>query len=259
MIPPGKLLRRGPNSRKKTLMQTKNFLVALGAAAVLAAPIQAMAAPDNEAQAKMREALRLKMEQLNEPAAPVAPVAPAAPAAPAAPKAPSPTPVAPAPVTDPDTEARLREALRQQTAPAPAPKATVVAPVPLKAAPAPTSSAVFSEVPDNGGTSNDAALREALRTKPVAAPVAAAPAAPVTSQPTPKAQPAAEAIPTFVATPAAAPAPTRSNLTANMEAPPSPLTSAQETKLADLLARYRADQISAQEYHTQRAAIIAAP
>jgi hypothetical protein len=238
MIPPGKLLRRGPNSRKKTLMQTKNFLVALGAAAVLAAPIPAMAAPDNEAQAKMREALRQKMEQLSEPAAPVAP---AAPAAQAAPKAPTPAAVAPAPVTDPETEARMREALQQQTAPAP------------------TSSAVFSEVPDTGGTSNDAALREALRTKSVAAPVAAAPAAPVTSQPAPQAQPAVQDIPTFVATPAAAPAPTRSNLTANMEAPPSPLTSAQESKLADLLARYRADQISAQEYHTQRAAIIAAP
>jgi hypothetical protein len=35
-------------------MQTKNFLFALGAVAVLAAPLQAMAAPDNEAQAKMR-------------------------------------------------------------------------------------------------------------------------------------------------------------------------------------------------------------
>jgi hypothetical protein len=44
-----------------------------------------------------------------------------------------------------------------------------------------------------------------------------------------------------------------------LEAPPSSLSASKETRLAELLQRYKADQITPQEYHTQRAAILAEP
>ena len=44
-----------------------------------------------------------------------------------------------------------------------------------------------------------------------------------------------------------------------MEVPPDPLTSAKAARMAELLQRYKADQITPQEYHTQRAAILAEP
>lgn len=46
---------------------------------------------------------------------------------------------------------------------------------------------------------------------------------------------------------------------APIEGPTSPLSAAKQAKLADLLVRYKADSITAEEYHTQRAAILAAP
>ena len=44
-----------------------------------------------------------------------------------------------------------------------------------------------------------------------------------------------------------------------MEVPLSPLTGSKAARLAQLLQRYNADQITPKEYHTQRAAIIAEP
>jgi hypothetical protein len=44
-----------------------------------------------------------------------------------------------------------------------------------------------------------------------------------------------------------------------MEVPPDPLTSAKAARMAELLQRYKADQITPKEYHTQRAAILAEP
>ena len=232
-------------------MQTKNFFVVLSAAAVCAAPLQATASSEAD---KLREAMRQKMEQLNQAGAPATPAA--APKAPA--PAPASAPAAPVVATDPDTDARLREALRQQTAPTPAPAPVVRTPTPSTApvvvatpAPAPTSIPRFSDLPDDTQPGDDAALREALRAKTAPAPL---PVASVGSQPAASA-PAAPVVDAVQP----APVPTRSALTANMEAPPSPWTSAQQTQLDQLLLKYRADQISAQEYHTQRAAIIAAP
>jgi hypothetical protein len=40
-------------------------------------------------------------------------------------------------------------------------------------------------------------------------------------------------------------------------APPLPITGTKEQKLQQLLARYKADQITAKQYHDQRAAILA--
>jgi hypothetical protein len=44
-----------------------------------------------------------------------------------------------------------------------------------------------------------------------------------------------------------------------IEAPALPISAAKAQKLDELLARYKADHISAEEYHTQRAAILAEP
>jgi hypothetical protein len=42
-------------------------------------------------------------------------------------------------------------------------------------------------------------------------------------------------------------------------APPLPINAAKADRLAALLGKYQADQISPEEYHTQRAAILAEP
>ena len=68
-------------------MQTTKFLVVIGMVAALAQPSHIFAGPDSEAQAKMREALRQKMEQLEPAPAPTTsespvisePIAPAKP------------------------------------------------------------------------------------------------------------------------------------------------------------------------------------
>jgi len=101
-------------------MQTSKFLFVLGAAVAVILPLQVQAGPDNDEQAKMRAALRQKMEELNTPKAetPVAPPVTPAPAEPA-PK-PSPTvvvapqtQVVPVPVPVP-TGPSIDPALRQQ-------------------------------------------------------------------------------------------------------------------------------------------------
>src|SRR5688572_26678523 len=139
-------------------MQTTKFLFAIGAAAILAAPLQVTAGPDNEAQAKMREALRQKMEELNAqsapaPAAPTAPVAPVAPA-PAAPPAAAVKPVEPKPALAPVVIA--------PTVVVPVPAEPVAAPAPVQAKAADSR---FSEVPDASEDAQAARIREALRQK----------------------------------------------------------------------------------------------
>jgi hypothetical protein len=46
---------------------------------------------------------------------------------------------------------------------------------------------------------------------------------------------------------------------APLEFPPPAVPASKETKLADLLQKYRADQVTPEEYHTQRAKILAEP
>ena len=223
-------------------MQTTRFLVVIGAVAALSAsPLQSYAGPDNEAQAKMREALRQKMEALNTQAAPAPSPAPAPkpaevkPAAPPAPTVVVPVPVEPEPV--------------KVVAPKPAPVA----------APAKASSG-FSEVLDSGDTAAEAKLREALRQKIVAEPAAPA----VVVVPAKPAKPAAPAKPVVTVTsPAPAPAPTSvvaQPVPAKVEPAIAPALPASKTeRLAVLLQQYKADQITPQQYHAQRAAIIAEP
>jgi hypothetical protein len=54
------------------------------------------------------------------------------------------------------------------------------------------------------------------------------------------------------------PAPPSMNLPA-LSGPPSPLSPAKQQKLDELLQKYRADQLSPQEYHEQRAKVLAEP
>jgi 2-oxoglutarate dehydrogenase E2 component (dihydrolipoamide succinyltransferase) len=209
-------------------MQTTKFLFLIGAAAILAAPLSVSAAPDTEAQAKLREALRKKIEEANPPVAPApAPVAPPVVVAPAAPK-PAPAPAVKAPTV---------------VVPIPAePVAAATPAVPAKAAGADPR---FSELPDPDADAQAARIREALRQK-IAAERAAAPATAVAP-----AKPGA-----VVWTPA--PKATAAIVTP-IETAPSPLSGSKQQRLAALLQLYKSDQITPQQYHTQRAAIIAEP
>jgi len=44
-----------------------------------------------------------------------------------------------------------------------------------------------------------------------------------------------------------------------MEAPALPISASKEDQLQALLAKYKADQITPEEYHNQRAALLAQP
>jgi hypothetical protein len=74
---------------------------------------------------------------------------------------------------------------------------------------------------------------------------ATAPGAAVTTKSAPAAKAQASNKPTYSAAPG--------------EAIPSPFSAAKQQRLDALLSQYKADAITPQEYHAQRAAIIAAP
>ncbi len=139
--------------------------------------------------------------------------------------------------TESETQDKLREALHKKMeamdaeAPAaPAPKSaapTEVVPVPE--APAAKSDSVFSEVPT--GNDNPAAEKQRAAMRQTIAAESVSPT----------------------------PAPGATAMVASQPAIPSAFNSAQQERLAALLQQYKADQITPQDYHKQRAAIIAAP
>jgi hypothetical protein len=116
---------------------------------------------------------------------------------------------------------------------------------PVVAAPvtAPKGNSKFSEVANPADEAAAAKLREALRQQLATTPQPA-PVAPVAAPAKPKANAPA---PVFSAPPAATAA----------AVPASPLTGSKQNRLAELLRRYKADAITPQEYHTQRAKILA--
>lgn len=199
-------------------MQTSKFIFAVSAVAVLVLPYQTQAGPDNPEQAKMRAALRRMMEQSATTSTP---------------------PPAPA-----KTEAK--------PAPPPAPA--------VAAQPAPQS---YDSVPPPSDPAKAAREREVMRQTLATSqnpppPAPAAPTAPVAPAPV-AATPVAPVAPPPVAPPTAVPppAPTTPTTYTQLESPASPLPVTKQSRLADLLAKYRADTITAQEYHTKRAAILA--
>lgn len=219
---------------------------------------------DNPAQAKAREALEKALkEPPPQPPAPAPP--PPAPAKPAetqsvAQPAPPPTPAAvPAPAPMPEVAAQ------------PTPIATAVSPAP----PNPETKAKLREAlnkkldelrAQEGQNNRDkaqAALRQAqdaARQNPQQYPPAQAPPNAANPQP-----PQVQAIPVSPAPPAmpSAPAPKASLKTAQafppIQGPDLPISAAKQQRLSELLSKYRADQITPEQYHVQRAKILAGP
>jgi hypothetical protein len=215
-------------------------------------------AQDTPAQAAARAALQQK---LNEPEATLADTAPAAPAVPtnapavevtpagaapvaetpavAAPPAAAPEPPAaatPAPATPapaaPTAEATPAPATEAPAATTPAPAAT---PAPTTAAPLPA-----------GDTPAQSAARAAVLQKMQELGTASAPAPQA-----PASAPAAAPVPAPVKVKGLTPEP--------MLAPALPINASKAQKLDWLLNLYKADQLSPQQYHEQRAAILAEP
>ena len=194
---------------------SKTFLVC-GAALCLIA-ISAPAA-DTEADARLREALRQKIAEMNAPQA--APTAPAAPTTPATPVTPPPVvpPVTPAPVAPP-------------VAPAPVVTASVPAPAPN----------ITATVEDDAQT---ARLREAVRAR-----IAEENSKSAVTVPQTTITQGSDLNPAVSTVKVVAPTPT--------VAPPLPVPSSKEDRLAQLLRQYKADEITPEQYHQQRAKILA--
>jgi hypothetical protein len=215
-------------------MRISKLLLAVGIVAI-GMMCFARPSPDNDAQSAARAALRKKLaEEQGAPvqAAPVAPVAPVAPApAPAPVLQPIvvPPPPAPAPVTtvvqpvraEPEAIAKAREAMRAKMQ-------ELEQQTP--SAPAETSTTVITPAP----------------AAPVAPAVAAAPEAPV-----------APAGPSPAMAPPAAPA-TKKGVPAfePLPGPESPISPEKQQQLAELLRKYRSEELSPEEYHKERARIL---
>ena len=208
-------------------MQTTKLLFVLGLGATLVAFALTSGAVDTAAQIKAREALRQKMSELDALSATnTAPKATPSLSAPAAPEKPAPPtpPAAPDPVVPP-------VATTQKKAPV-----APVAPVPAAKI---LNSSEFGPVPE--AVTNANASRDLAAMRAEMALLKGTPAVPTKSgRPT---------VSTALI----------SSTPLVMEVPPDPLTSAKAARMAELLQRYKEDQITAKEYHTQRAAILAEP
>lgn len=178
---------------------------------------------------------------------------------------------------DTPAEAALRKALREastqnsslpaasQPASAPATAATPVGNYDpliqaLRTQPGTTSaydsSGLYGSVP--GGSANQDVLVNALRTQPGTTSAPTIAATPQTSVPPPSVSPEPAAKP--------APAPTAKKASASagsgfapIQPPALPISASKEQRLESLLADYKADRITPEEYHKQRAAILAEP
>jgi hypothetical protein len=222
-------------------MQISKLLRTGSIAALCLCSLPALAG-DTAEDVRLREALRQKMAELGAESTPAAPATPA----PTAPKAKA----TPPPVTQPPPITT-------------APK-TVVAP-PTYAQPAPavtvTASPSFA-APTAADDPQTARIREAMRqrmaeenTHPtVAVQEETTPATTVQGsdqQPAVSTTVVTPAKPTKVVSKPVPPAPTP------MTAPPLPIPATKQERLAELLQKYKADQITPEEYHTQRAKILA--
>ena len=264
--------------------------------AVTACLIPSLAhAADNEAQIRARQALEEKMNQLNaQPppaAAPANPAptvskqnAPAKPAPPVVTVTPNGATVSNPPTAsaaDAATRQKLKDALNQAATP---PAQPPVSAAPMQSQPA-TSAPSYISTPSNDAATSQK-LEEALRqkmqqtpvesttppmatqkpTKPAPAwtPSASAPSSTANYAPIPETNPRAVR-PTLPETPTPAPvmngnqpaAPTIALPT--LSGPPTGLSAAKEQKLNELLTQYRQDLITPQQYHEQRAKILAEP
>jgi hypothetical protein len=240
-------------------MKTRTVLLSVACVTVTCLPFLVSSA-DNPAQAKAREALRAsEAPAAPKPAAPEpAPVAQPAAAAAAKPAPAKPAPVAATPVTNgskpgyvagppaPDNEAqaRARAAVRADMVAAQDRAAGYTL------APAQTELAAATR-PDNEA---QAKARAVVRDESPMLTSTGETASPAQVAPT-------QATPDKASTPTALPTTTTSArpnpLTAGMTPPESPFSPEQQAQLARLLSPYMADQMSTEEYHQKRAAIVA--
>lgn len=224
-------------------MQISKTLLTCGAVALCLVANSARAV-DTEADIKLREALRQRMAEVgpeqDTPAKPVKPAKVKAPKAPKAAKAaPAPVVTEPAPVVTP---------------------APVAAKVEVEAAPAPVVYQATPAVPASVSSEEDR-LREAVRARLAAGETSATVAQPVVTngddlQPvvttTTVVAPSTPAPAPVAPAPASAPVSTKV-----ITAPASPIPASKEQRLAALLQQYKADLITPQQYHEERAKILA--
>ena len=217
--------------------------------------------PNAEQIARAREAVRRKIAELNAQE-PVAPVAVAPPPVVKVKPAPAHRPV-PAPVAVPMVEikpAPPAKPAKPAKAPIPAPEPrTVAAPksvTPIAAAKSPQPAmsptpAGFSPIPTNPGLPPDQEekLRESVRQTVSLANAQDRAAFIDTSTIAP---------PVLAGTPKSKTQPTPTAF-APIAPPASSLSAAKDARLADLLRQYKADTITPEQYHTERAKILAEP
>jgi len=247
---------------------------------------------DSDAIAKAREALRQKMSQPPQVAPTAAASAPApapAPAPATVPPQPAPVPAAapaahaissdtpvPPPATtaqsaDPDAIAKAREAVRQHIQentpppaapvpmPAPAPSAAAAAPAPV-APSAPTNVKVVPPLEPQPAAESDSITkaREAVRER-IGENNNVGPKADAESI-----AKARESVRQRMQNMSYAEAASRPGNSTSMnfmplEGPPLPISSEKHEKLNELLQRYKADQVTPEQYQTERAKILAGP
>jgi hypothetical protein len=266
-------------------MQLSKVLLVIGATSVCLAPLpgrtaeKASVAPlvaptpsSPDAVEKARAAMRQKMDEL-QPAAQAAPQAPAkaepaptpapapAPAPAQAAPTPSPAPMAEAaapirpviPVANPEALEKAREALHQKmtelnSQPAPA---TVEQPA--------VASTKEPRKAEGASKFQDAKPKTAkeLATNPTAKPMPSQVALTKEQPAKPTQEPKKAKAPEQ---PAVAPIAAKASTAFEpLSAPPSPLSATKQQRLNDLLTKYKADQLTPEQYHQERAKILAEP
>ena len=229
---------------------------------------------DSDAIAKAREAMRQKLAEMETQSAPAA----AIPAQPVPAVQPMPAAVAPAPAPAPMVPAPPVVA-QPEPAPTPAPAPTVQAP-PIVVQPAPVPAPAVQPAPQAPlaaptpvDSETIAKAREALRQK-MKELEAQPPAEAVTlirpvTKTAPETKPIAtqsqgspvqpEAKPMAEKPPKKAGKVTGASAFPPLAAPPPSVSADKDQRLQELLRKYRADQITPEEYHQQRAKILGEP
>jgi hypothetical protein len=240
------VLIRNSFSRNKNRMQiAKRFLVVCAATISFTFVTRCAVADDADAQSKAREALEKRLNELQ--------------SQPAQPTPPPQTP--PKPVKKPKVAA--------QPKPTPPPPPVAVAPPAPVAKPQPKASSFSADATAPGESDAAARARAALDNRlnqiqsqqPEAPPMQ-----PVQPHMAATAQPAATWQPTAPAhvavTAPEPPKPVKMNPNkgfAPLPGPASPLSAVKEQRLQELLRKYRADEITPEQYQAERARILAEP
>ena len=238
-----------------------------------AAPAPSVEPADSETIAKAREALRQKMVELQSPPG-GRPVPPAqwTPTTVVRPSPPVAQPTTPAPAVQPVPTPAIQPVPAPSRTTQPAPAVAQPAPAPaVQPTPQPTL-----VVPPPVSEESIAKARQALRQKmdelegqaPVPTTAPAPAPVPAVTTPAPAVQPApATPQATTVVVPATQPRPANiSKKTGKgplvfppIQGPPPAISADKDARLAELLRKYKADEITPEEYHQQRAKILSEP